>query len=46
MCAAVTAKISALWCDSVSKTFLRCHSDILVRVVLGTCVWEALDGGR
>jgi len=23
--------------------FLRCHSDILVRVVLGTGVWEALD---
>jgi len=44
---------TARWSASVTnhatsrpQLFLRCHSDILVGVVLGTCVWEALDGGR
>jgi hypothetical protein len=27
----------------VLKLFLRCHSDFSLRVVLGLCVWEALD---
>jgi hypothetical protein len=42
---------SKLWvCDRlrhpVPKPYLRCHSVILVGVVIGACVWEALEGER